>query len=227
MTVQVFRFKVQGHEAALEDNRADAGGDSRDRMEGMTRHDPEVLPEGLPVPEDDGACDHLKGIALPAIALRATDGKDVDLSRLGAGRTVVYAYPRTGRPGVPPLDGWDLIPGARGCTPQSCAFRDHYGALEAAAIRLFGLSTQEPEYQREMAERLHLPFAVLSDAELRLTRALDLPTFEVDGEVDGAVLIKRLTLVIRDGRVEHVFYPVFPPDTHARAVLDWAGRNPL
>ncbi len=227
MTVQVFRFKVQGHEAALEENRADAGGDSRDRMEGMTRHDPEVLPEGLPVPEDDGACDHLKGIALPAIALRATDGKDVDLSRLGAGRTVVYAYPRTGRPGVPPPDGWDLIPGARGCTPQSCAFRDHYGALEAAAIRLFGLSTQEPEYQREMAERLHLPFAVLSDAELRLTRALDLPTFEVDGEVDGAVLIKRLTLVIRDGRVEHVFYPVFPPDTHARAVLDWAGRNPL
>ncbi len=227
MTVQVFRFKVQGHEAALEENRADAGGDSRDRMAGMTRHDPEVLPEGLPVPEDDGACDHLKGIALPAIALRATDGKDVDLSRLGAGRTVVYAYPRTGRPGVPPPDGWDLIPGARGCTPQSCAFRDHYGALEAAAIRLFGLSTQEPEYQREMAERLHLPFAVLSDAELRLTRALDLPTFEVDGEVDGAVLIKRLTLVIRDGRVEHVFYPVFPPDTHARAVLDWAGRNPL
>ena len=189
----------------------------------MTPHEPEVLPEGLPGPGDDGACDHLPGLALPAIALRATDGEDVDLSRLGAGRTVVYAYPRTGRPGVPPPDGWDLIPGARGCTPQSCAFRDHYGALEAAGIRLFGLSTQQPEYQREMAERLHLPFAVLSDKELRLTRALALPTFEID----GAVLIKRLTLVIRDGRVEHVFYPVFPPDTHARAVLEWAGRNPL
>ncbi len=189
----------------------------------MTEHDPEALPEGLPVPEDDGACDHLTGMALPAIALEATDGKDVDLSRLGGGRVVVYAYPRTGRPGVPPPDGWDLIPGARGCTPQSCAFRDHYGGLKAAGIRLFGLSTQEPEYQREMAARLHLPFAVLSDKELRLTRALDLPTFKVD----GAVLIKRLTLVIRDGRIEHVFYPVFPPDTHARAVLDWAGRNPL
>jgi peroxiredoxin len=227
MAVQVFRFKVQGHEAALEEDRADAGGDSHDRMEDMTRHDPEVLPVGLPVPEDDGACDHLPGMALPAIALEATDGEDVDLSRPGAGRTVVYAYPRTGRPGVPPPDGWDLIPGARGCTPQSCAFRDHYRALEAAGLRLFGLSTQEPEYQREMAGRLHLPFAVLSDAELRLTRALDLPTFKVDGEVDGAVLIKRLTLVIRDGRVEHVFYPVFPPDAHAEAVLDWAGRNPL
>ena len=194
-----------------------------DRTEDMTRHDPERLPEGLPAPEDDGACDHLTAMALPAIALRATDGEDVDLSRLGAGRTVVYAYPRTGRPGVPPPDGWDLIPGARGCTPQSRAFRDHYGALEAAGIGLFGLSTQQPEYQREMVERLHLPFAVLSDAELRLTRALDLPTFKVE----DAVLIKRLTLVIRDGRVEHVFYPVFPPDTHAGAVLDWVGRNPL
>ncbi len=219
----VFRFKVRGHEAALEEDGTDRGGGFHDGTEDMTRHDPEVLPEGLPAPEDDGACDHLPGMALPAIALRATGGEDVDLSRLGAGRTVVYVYPRTGRPGVPPPDGWDLIPGARGCTPQSCAFRDHYGALEATGVRLFGLSTQEPEYQREMAGRLHLPFAVLSDAELRLTRALDLPTFEVD----GAVLIKRLTLVIRDGRVEHVFYPVFPPDAHAEAVLDWAGRNPL
>ena len=204
-----------------------AGGGFHDRTEDMTEHYPEVLPEGLPVPDDDGACDHLTGMAMPAIVLEATYGEDVDLSRLGAGRTVVYAYPRTGRPGVPPPDGWDLIPGARGCTPQSCAFRDHYGALKAAGVRLFGLSTQEPEYQREMAERLHLPFAVLSDAELLLTRALDLPTFQVDGKVDGAVLIKRLTLVIRDGRVEHVFYPVFPPDTHAGAVLEWAGRNPL
>jgi peroxiredoxin len=189
----------------------------------MTGHDPEVLPEGLPVPEDDGACDHLPGMVLPAITLSATVGDDIDLSQLGAGRTVVYAYPRTGQPGVPLPDGWDLIPGARGCTPQSCAFRDHYGALKTAGLRLFGLSTQATDYQREMVARLHLPFPVLSDSGLHFTRALDLPSFEVDGNT----LIKRLTLVIRDGRIEHVFYPVFPPDSGAETVLAWAVQNPL
>ena len=183
--------------------------------------DPYALPEDLPVPVDDGACDHLPGSRLPDVELLATDGTQVALARL-AGRTVVYAYPRTGRPGEPELvSGWDAIPGARGCTPESCAFRDHHTALEAAGARVFGLSTQDTGYQRELVERLGLPFPVLSDAELALTRALRLPTFEAAGET----LIKRLTLVIADGRIEHVFYPVFPPDAHAGEVLAWLAEN--
>lgn len=183
--------------------------------------DPTVLPDDLPVPVDDGACDNLTGRAVPAIGLAATDGRTIDLSAAYAGRTVVYAYPYTGRPGVALPDGWDMIPGARGCTPQSCGFRDHHAELEALHARVFGLSTQTTDYQREMVDRLHLPFAVLSDADLQLVEALDLPTFEIE----GMVLIKRLTLVIRDGRIDHVFYPVFPPDTHAAAVIDWLSRN--
>jgi peroxiredoxin len=175
------------------------------------------LPKDLPVPQDDGAAKHLAGMGLPRLALAATDGKEVDLSRL-KGRAVVYAYPRTGVPGKPLLDGWDAIPGARGCTPQSCGFRDHFDELrKAGADHLFGLSTQDSEYQRELAERLHLPFAILSDAGLKLTKALRLPTFEVE----GMTLLKRLTLVIDDGRITHVFYPVFPPDKSAQEVIDW------
>jgi peroxiredoxin len=175
------------------------------------------LPEDLPAPQDDGAAKHLPGMQLPRLALAATDGSKVDLSRL-KGRTVVYAYPRTGVPGQPLLEGWDAIPGARGCTPQSCGFRDHFAEMRKAGVdHLFGLSTQDSDYQRELAERLHLPFAILSDAGLAFTKALRLPTFEVE----GMTLLKRLTLVIDDGQIAHVFYPVFPPDKSAQEVVDW------
>jgi peroxiredoxin len=180
-------------------------------------HNPMVLPDVLPVPQDDGAARHLTGARLPDLALPATDGAQVNLARLG-GRTVAYIYPRTGRPGQPLPEGWDGIPGARGCTPQSCGFRDHFADLKRLGVaQLFGLSTQTTDYQREAVERLHLPFAILSDAELRLTRALKLPTFEVA----GMTLIKRMAWVIDDGVITKVFYPVFPPDQSAEEVLAW------
>lgn len=177
--------------------------------------------DGLPVPLDDGAARHLVGAEWPMIGLLGTNGALVDLSRL-KGWGVVYVYPRTGRSGIANPAGWDLIPGARGCTPQSCGFRDLFAELKGAGVEhLFGLSTQESEYQHEAAERLHLPFPLLSDAELKVTRALGLPTFEVE----GMVLLKRLTMVIRDRKIEHVFYPVFPPDRNARDVVEWMARN--
>ncbi len=154
---------------------------------------------------------------IPSISLPATDGTSVDLSAL-PGRVVVYAYPRTGVPGVENPDGWDLIPGARGCTPQSCAFRDHFAELKTFGVqRLFGLSTQDTPYQHEAAERLHLPFPILSDEHFLLTKALRLPTFETS----GMTLLKRLALVILNGKIEHVFYPVFPPDQNAAEVIAW------
>jgi peroxiredoxin len=173
----------------------------------------------LPAPTDDGAAKHLVGMRLPAIALAATDGRRVDLSeQTGRGVVVVYAYPRTGVPGQPSPDGWDAIPGARGCTPQSCAFRDHHAELMALGVAaVYGLSTQDTAHQREAADRLHLPFALLSDERLALTNAMRLPTFQVG----SMVLLKRLTLIIRDGVVKHVFYPVFPPDRNAGDVLKW------
>jgi peroxiredoxin len=171
----------------------------------------------LPRPVDDGAARHLAGAAVPPVALPATDGRAIVLSEL-RGRTVVYAYPMTGRPGTPLPDGWDEIPGARGCTPQACAFRDHYAELKAAgADRVFGLSTQDNAYQREAAERLHLPFPLLSDAALRLTTALNLPVMLVG----GVTLLKRMALIIDDGVIVHVLYPVFPPDRNAAEVLAW------
>jgi peroxiredoxin len=171
----------------------------------------------LPVPKDDGAARHLPGLRVPSIALAATDGSSVDLSSL-AGRVVLYAYPRTGRPGEPNPDGWEAIPGARGCTPQTCAFRDAFAELRALGVgHLYGLSTQSTEYQREAAERLHLPFPLLSDESLALTRALRLPIFTTH----GMTLLKRLTLIVRDGAIEHVFYPVFPPDRNAGDVVAW------
>jgi peroxiredoxin len=180
-------------------------------------HNPLVLPDNLPVPQDDGAARHLKGLRLPDLVLAATDGATVNLSRL-KGRTVVYVYPRTGQPGVPAPEGWDAIPGARGCTPQSCGFRDHFADLkELGVAQLFGLSTQDGGYQREAAERLHLPFAILSDAGLALTRALRLPTFSVG----GMTLLKRMTWVIDDGVISQAFYPVFPPDRSAATVIAW------
>jgi peroxiredoxin len=170
----------------------------------------------LPVPPDDGAARHLCGSALAAIALPATDGRSVTLAGTG-GRSVVYAYPMTARPGTALPDDWDMIPGARGCTPQACAFRDHFAELTALGVtEVFGLSVQDGADQREAATRLHLPFALLSDAGYRFTEAMRLPTFTVA----GMLLLRRLTMIIRDGRIEHVIYPVFPPDANARAVID-------
>ena len=172
----------------------------------------------IPAPTDDGAANHLKGLSIPPVSLVATDDNSVTLSAL-SGRTVVFAYPRTGEPGkIALVDNWDMIPGARGCTPQSCAFRDlHKVLIEAGAPRVFGLSTQDPAYQLEAAKRLHLPFPLLSDEKLALTRALRLPTMQVA----GLTLIKRLAMVIDDAIVAKVFYPVFPPDRNASEVLAW------
>ena len=177
------------------------------------------LPEGLPATVDDGACDHLPGMALPSLALPSTSGGVVNLSSL-PGRTVVYCYPMTGRPDADLPTGWDEIPGARGCTPQSCAFRDHDAELQDLGAEVFGLSTQSTAYQREAAERLRLPFGLLSDEGLAFAKALGLPTFELE----GMVLVKRLTLLIRDGRIEAVFYPVFPPNENAEEVIRWLQR---
>ena len=177
---------------------------------------PYELPNDLPVPEDDGAADHLPGMRLPSVPLASTSGEIVDLSAL-PGRTVVYCYPMTGRPDRSLPAGWDEIPGARGCTPQTCSFRDHHAELRSLGASVFGSSTQDTEYQREAATRLHLPFALLSDSDLALAGALGLPTFEVD----GMVLLKRLTLVIDEGWIEKVFYPVFPPDRSAEEVVEW------
>jgi peroxiredoxin len=176
----------------------------------------------IPAPVDDGAAQHLLGAKVPDIALAATDGSQISLARL-AGRVVVFAYPRTGVPGKPTIvDDWDMIPGARGCTPQSCAFRDlHKVLIEAGAARVFGLSSQDTAYQLEAAERMHLPFPLLSDAKLALTQALRLPTMQVA----GLTLIKRLALVIDDGTITKVFYPVFPPDRNAADVYAWVSEN--
>jgi peroxiredoxin len=169
------------------------------------------LPPDLPVPQDDGACAHLQGLALPRIALLSTGGGRVDLSQLPR-RAVVYCYPRTGKPDQELPPGWNAIPGARGCTPQSCAFRDHFQELRrAGAAQVYGLSTQDSGYQREAADRLHLPFELLSDEKLEFARALKLPTFEVAG----------MTLIVDDGVIRKVFYPVFPPDQSAAQILSW------
>jgi peroxiredoxin len=174
------------------------------------------LPKDLPVPVNDGAAAHLEGMSLAKIALPSTDGGTIELASI-TGRFVIYIYPMTGRPGVPLPDGWDAIPGARGCTPQSCNFRDHHIELNALGVGVFGLSTQDTEYQREARDRLHLPFQLLSDSSLQLKNALRLPTFRVQ----GVELYKRLTLIIETGKIEKVFYPVFPPDKNAEEVLVW------
>ena len=180
------------------------------------------LPSDLPLPVDDGA-KHLQGVLLPQISLASTAGGTVDLSKVTAPRTVVYCYPMTGVPGQPLPRGWDLIPGARGCTPQTCGFRNRYPEISALSVVVFGLSTQNSHYQREMATRLELPFEILSDSEFKLCDALHLPTFEVDGKR----LMKRLTLIVRDARIEHVFYPVFPPNESADEVLHWLKLHPV
>lgn len=182
------------------------------------------LPGDLPVPIDDGAADHLLGMSVPPIELMSTANRTINLAEVSRQqRTVVYCYPMTGAPGRQLPAGWDEIPGARGCTPQSCSFRDHYAELRALGALVFGLSTQTTEYQQEMAQRLRLPFEVLSDADLALTRALGLPTFEVESKT----LLKRLTLILSQAEIVKVFYPVFPPDKNAEEVVAWlsAGRR--
>jgi peroxiredoxin len=169
------------------------------------------------VPVDDGACDHLTGLAVPELTLESSQGP-IELAELGATRAVLYVYPRTGRPDRQVPEGWDAIPGARGCTPQSCGFRDHAAEL-AELARVAGLSAQRIDEQRELAERLHIPFPVIADPERRLDAALRLPTFEFE----GATLYRRVTLVLEAGRVAKVFYPVFPPDRNAEEVLAWLG----
>ena len=178
------------------------------------------IPQGLSEPADDGACDHLPGMRLPSVPLTSTAGDEGDLAA-ATGTTVVYCYPLTGRPGRDLPPGWDDIPGARGCTPQSCAFRDHHAELKELGARVFGLSAQDSAYQREAAERLHLPFLLLSDENLEFARALELPTFEAE----GMTLVKRLTLVVEGGEILKVFYPVFPPGRNAEDVLSWLSER--
>ena len=175
----------------------------------------DTMPDDLPRPIDDGACDHLIGMKLPDIELMATDGSLVNLSSQSR-KTVIYCYPMTGKPGVPLPDGWDDIPGARGCTPQSCSFRDHHSELSGLGADVFGISTQNTDYQQEMAERLHLPFLVLSDANFKFCEALRLPTFDVD----GMRLIKRVTMIADKGKIISIHYPVFPSDADADWVIN-------
>jgi peroxiredoxin len=178
-----------------------------------------VLPEGLPVPEDDGAADHLVGMTMPQVTLPTSDGGTVDLGDPGPGRTVIYLYPLTGQPGVDLPAGWDDIPGARGCSTEACDFRDHFAELSrAGAARVYGMSSQDVAYQAEVVDRLSLPFAMISDESFRLADSLRLPTFSASGHDR---LYSRLTLVVLDGRIEHCFYPIFPPNTHAQEVLAW------
>lgn len=179
-----------------------------------------VLPDNLPVPQNEGACDHLQGMHLPSLSLASTADRKVDLGS-ESGMVVAYFYPMTGRPDGPPMIGWNEIPGARGCTPQSCAFRDHHSELLGLGAKVFGVSSQSPEAQKEAAQRLHLPFELLSDNLFELTSALRLPTFEYN----ASRLIKRLTLIIEDGTICKVFYPVFPPNENADNVIAWLRAN--
>jgi peroxiredoxin len=179
------------------------------------------LPSDLPVPQDDGASDHLVGMALPAISLSATTHTQFALNKVN-GRLVIYCYPMTGQPNVALPDGWDQIPGARGCTPQSCSFRDHYQELRSLGAEVVGLSVQSTEYQQEMVDRLHLPFPVLSDDAYRLQRALKLPTFAAA----GMTLLKRITLIVNNGVIEAVHYPIFPSDSDPAWVMDYLKNNP-
>jgi len=180
------------------------------------------LPPNLPRPKNDGAARHLKGMALPDLELPSTANRRVNLSKGSAPRVVIYAYPMTGRPDRQLPQGWDDIPGARGCTPETCGFRDHHKDLAKLHAEVFGVSTQDTPYQQEMVRRLEVPFEVLSDEHMDFARALKLPTFTVE----GMTLLKRLTIVARDGRIEHVFYPVFPPDKHAEEVIAWLKKHP-
>jgi peroxiredoxin len=183
--------------------------------------DPYTLPADLPVPEDDGAAAHLAGATIPRLELPTTDQRALDLAEAAQHLLVLYIYPRTGKPGEALPTGWDDIPGARGCTPQACSFRDLHAEIAAHGAHTLGLSAQNVADQHEVVERLGLPYALASDPLLALAEALRLPTFEVD----GMRLYKRLTLIVDAGKVEHVFYPVFPPDRNAQDVLSWLQAN--
>ncbi|KAH7086274.1 Redoxin [Paraphoma chrysanthemicola] len=175
------------------------------------------FPSDLPVPQDDGACSHLAGLELPVVALRDTSGQLVDLAKL-TGLTILFCYPRTGAPGETITDDWNVIPGARGCTPQACGFRDELAELRKLGVKnVFGLSTQESPYQAEAKDRLHLSYELLSDVDLTFAKALSLPTFEWQEKT----LVKRLALAIEDAKIIHVWYPVFPPDSNAKEVVKW------
>ncbi|MBZ5591309.1 MAG: peroxiredoxin [Acidobacteriia bacterium] len=200
---------------------ATAGLAAQRKDEPVKKGDLYHIPSDLPVPVDDGACRHLAGMKMPAITLVSTANRRVNMADVARERTVVYGYPRTGKPGQPIPKGWDEIPGARGCTPESCSFRDHYKRLRELNAQVFGLSTQTTDYQQEAVNRLHLPFEVLSDADFALTNALRLPTFEFE----GVRLLKRLTLILSGGKIEKVFYPVFPPDKHAEEVAAWLASH--
>jgi peroxiredoxin len=181
------------------------------------------LPANLPRPVDDGGARHLKGMRLPDLALPSTSNRSINLAKLTAPRVVLYAYPMTGRPDRKLPEGWDDIPGARGCTPETCGFRDHHKDLAKLHADVYGVSTQSTEYQQEMVKRLEVPFEVLSDEHFTLTKALKLPTFTAG----GMTLLKRLTLVVKNGEIEQVFYPVFPPDKHADEVIAWLKAHPV
>jgi len=182
----------------------------------------ESLPEVLPAPIDDGLADHLASMALPPITLLGTDGQIWSFAEFASPTTVIYVYPRSGVPGVPLPQGWDLIPGARGCTPESCGFRDHFSELAKLGADVFGLSSQDHDYQKELVERLELPFPILSDPDLEMQKNLRLPMFMAS----GMKLYCRLTLIIRNGIIVHTFYPIFPPDAHAGDVVEWLAKNP-
>jgi peroxiredoxin len=178
---------------------------------------PYLLPRNLPVPVDDNGCDHLEGMRIPSVSLRSTKGRNVNVAEISSRPSVFFFYPETGKPGDPIPNGWNEIPGARGCTPQSCGFRDQYREFKKLGFEVFGVSTQNLDEQIEFAQRNSLQYALLNDTDLNLTKALRLPTFEFDSKT----FLKRLALVVEHGRIERVFYPVFPPDKNAEMVLNY------
>jgi len=180
----------------------------------------DTLPNDLPKPDDDGACDHLTGMSIPDLLLQTTSGNLIDIAKLN-GLTVLYFYPMTGRLDIPLPTGWNRIPGARGCTPQACSFRDHYAELKSLDCEVYGISTQSSDYQKEALQRLHLPFELLSDIKIELRNSISLPTFMVDGNE----LYKRFTLIMKDSKIIKVFYPVFPPQNNPDEVIHWLKNN--
>ena len=178
------------------------------------------IPQDLPIPIDDGKCNHLTNSYLPDVILNSTKDEKINLSKL-QGLWVLYFYPMTGRPDVKLPDGWNEIPGARGCTPQSCSFKDNFEKLKSLNANVYGISTQSTNYQKEVKERLHLPYEILSDENLELTKKLDLPTFEIE----NMILTKRVTLICKDGEIVKFFYPVFPPDKNVDEVISWIEKS--